>query len=82
MLGKSNTALMGLKSYTRSGCEITKIIAVGKSEKGAVALELNGEGGIVGSFIFKTNEPITSMRLKETSEGTLFMVLSINGYNK
>ena len=54
-----------------------KIIAVGKSEKGAVALELNGEGGIVGSFIFKTNEPITSMRLKETSEGTLFMVLSM-----
>ena len=54
-----------------------KIIAVGKSEKGAVALELNGEGGIVGSFIFETNEPITSMRLKETSEGTLFMVLSM-----
>ena len=54
-----------------------KIIAVGKSEKGAVALELNGEGDIVESFIFETNEPITSMRLKETSEGTLFMVLSM-----
>ena len=40
-------------------------------------MELNGEGGIVGSFIFKTNEPIISMRLKETSEGTLFMVLSM-----
>lgn len=40
-------------------------------------MELNGEGGIVGSFIFETNEPITSMRLKETSEGTLFMVLSM-----
>ena len=53
------------------------IIAVGKSEKGAVALTLDGEGDIVGSFLFETNEPITSMRLEETSEEALFMVLSM-----
>ena len=32
-VGKSNTALMGLKSYTRSVCEITKLLLLENQKK-------------------------------------------------